>query len=348
MEHDMKAAVLYGAKDLRIEDRKAPLFHAEDSVIVRVRSCGICGSDIPRYYLGRARKYPLILGHEFSGEVVEFGKSVKDLKKGDHCVGVPLFPCGTCPACLTGNFSLCANYSFLGSRQDGAMQELIELPRRNIFPIGKEISFDNAAFFEVATVALHAVKLASFEEGARVAVFGSGVVGLLIAQWAKIKGAKEVVVFGRNEKTLQMSSQLGAAETVNVTDVDLKDYRDSFDCVFEASGSQAGVKASLDLVKIQRKVCLVGTYPDGMTFSSSEWWQINKKELVLTGSWMGYSRNFPGAEWIETEANLMSGKLKVDSLIYKTFNLEDTNEAFLEFKRNKVSGRIIIHPSETE
>lgn len=338
----MKAAVLYGTQDLRIEDRDPPDSCPEDSVLLKVKACGICGSDIPRYFQGKARRYPIILGHEFSGEILDFDPKIMDLAKGDHCVGIPLIPCGKCNACLSGNYALCSNYSFLGSRCDGAMQEIIALPRRNVFRVDKKIPYDKAAFFEVATVALHAIKRVKVLSDMKVAIFGSGVVGLLILQWLLIHGVNNVVVFGRNEKTLHTAMELGAKDTINIKETCLVEHYECYDNVFEASGSEDGLKISLMLTNILSSICLVGTYPNEIHFSSREWWQINKKELNLTGSWMGYSSGFPGTEWVETDKAISNNILNLDPLIYKRFPLNSAVKAFDEFKAHKVCGRIIL------
>lgn len=123
MPETMKAALLYGDEDIRYEDVEVPEVKT-GMVKVRVRACGICGSDVPRVFNKGAFYYPIILGHEFSGEVVEVADDVTSVKVGDCVVGAPLVPCMKCDDCLRGDYASCKKYSFMGSKQSGAFCDL--------------------------------------------------------------------------------------------------------------------------------------------------------------------------------------------------------------------------------
>lgn len=125
----MKAAVLHAKGDLRYEEYPTPVI-GDNEVLVKVKVAGICGSDIPRVNLGTAHYFPIVLGHEFSGEIVETGKDVTTLKQGDRVSCAPLLPCMKCEDCQKGNYSLCKNYSFIGSREQGGFAEYVKLPEK--------------------------------------------------------------------------------------------------------------------------------------------------------------------------------------------------------------------------
>ena len=190
----MKAAVLHANEDVRYEEIATPEVKP-GTVRVRVRACGICGSDIPRVLHNGAHNYPIVLGHEFAGVIDAVGEGVTDLKVGDTVSGAPLVPCMTCDDCQSGNFSLCKHYSFIGSRQNGAFADYVVLPAINAVKYDPAIPFHKAAMFEPYTVGLHGLLLSDYKGGDCVAILGGGTIGLLTMQWVKVFGSKKVVVF---------------------------------------------------------------------------------------------------------------------------------------------------------
>lgn len=152
----MKAAVLHGNEDLRYEEFPTPET-LPGTVKVHVRATGICGSDVPRVLHHGAHFYPVVLGHEFAGDVVEIGEGVEGFQVGDTVSGAPLLPCMKCADCQQGNFSLCKHYSFIGSRQQGSFADYVVMPAQNAVKYDPSIPYEQAAMFEPSTVALHGV-----------------------------------------------------------------------------------------------------------------------------------------------------------------------------------------------
>ena len=140
----MKAAVLHGNEDIRYEEFPTPET-LPGTVKVRVRATGICGSDVPRVLHHGAHFYPVVLGHEFSGDVVEVGEGVTSVQVGDTVSGAPLLPCMKCDDCQQGNFSLCKHYSFIGSRQQGSFAEYVVMPAQNAIQYDPSIPYEQAA-----------------------------------------------------------------------------------------------------------------------------------------------------------------------------------------------------------
>ena len=346
----MKAVVCYGDNIVKYEDIPEPLAD-KDEVKIKVKACGICGSDISRAVGHSAHHYPIVLGHEFCGVVEEVADTIDNIKKGDKVVVAPLIPCNDCEDCKNGNYSLCSNYSFIGSRQQGAMAEYIVVPRKNVLKISDSISFEQGALFEPATVALHALYQNKYEANGTVAIFGGGTIGVFILQWVKILGCKKVVVFGRDKKHLELSKRLGADAVISTLDNDFMEQAmtftegKGFDYVFESAGSNQTIKLAFEFAGKKSHVCLVGTPTKEISFSVKEWEMINRKEFYLTGSWMSYSAPFPGKEWEMTSKHFENGDLKYDEEIFhKKFMMSNASDAFNLFKadRAKIKGRVIL------
>ena len=346
----MKAVVCYGNGNIKYEE-VADVFPKSNEVKIEVKACGICGSDIPRALSNKAHSYPIILGHEFSGIVSEVGNDVKNILIGDKVTVAPLIPCNNCEDCNNGNYSLCSNYSFIGSRRQGAMAEYVVVPQENIIKLDDNISFEQGALFEPATVALHALRQINYKPSDNVAILGGGTIGLFTMQWVKILGCKNVTVFGRDKDHLLIAKELGADNIISTLDKNFIDVaykytnNKGFDYVFESAGSDTTIKYAFQLVKKKGSICFIGTPKNEIIFKVQEWEQINRKEIYLTGSWMSYSKPFPGKEWEMTKRYMGNNTLKFDSKIfYKQFPMKKANEAFSLFKDKtiKVNGRVLL------
>lgn len=345
----MKAAVLFGNEDLRYTDWETPVC-GKGQVKVHVRATGICGSDVPRVLHHGAHFYPIVLGHEFSGDVVEVGEGVTRVKPGDTVSGAPLVPCMKCADCQRGDFSLCKHYSFIGSRQQGSFAEYVVLPESNAIPYDPSVPYEQAAMFEPSTVALHGLLHAGFKGGGDVAVLGLGTIGIFTLQWARILGAGRITAFDLDNSRLELARRMGAHETINTLEPDFLEKARAltggrgFDDVFEAAGSPVTMKMAFQLAGNKARLCFIGTPHTDMTFSPSEWENMNRKEFTLTGSWMSYSAPFPGREWEWTARRFSSGELKFDpSFIFRTYPLKDAAEAFqLYHNPSQVHGKVML------
>ncbi len=345
----MKAAVLYANEDIRYSDWETPVC-GENEVKVRVRATGICGSDVPRVLHGGAHFYPVVLGHEFSGDVVETGKNVKSVKVGDTVSGAPLLPCMDCEDCKKGDYSLCKHYSFIGSRQQGSFADYVVIPEINAVKYDSSVPYEQAAMFEPSTVALHGLLHSGYSGGGSIAVLGMGTIGIFTLQWAKILGAEKTVAFDIDESRLELAKRMGADETINTLEPGFADKAKDitsgrgFDAVFEAAGSPVTMKMAFALAGNKSKLCFIGTPHNDMTFTPAEWENMNRKEFTLTGSWMSYSAPFPGREWSMTAEHFAKGDLKFDpSFIFRRFPMSRAGEAFELYKNpSQVHGKILL------
>lgn len=345
----MKAGVLHAREDIRYEDIEKPV-PLKNQVLIKVKYTGICGSDIPRVNGDASHFFPNVIGHEFSGTVVEIGEEVTSVKAGDRVAGVPLVPCMKCEDCQVGDYSLCKNYSFIGSRQFGSFAEYVVVPEKNAVIIDNEVSFEQGAFFEPATVALHGLLRVPYEGGKTVAILGGGTIGMFVMQWAKIFGAKEAVIFDIADERLELGKRLGATAGINTLDegfmeeaMELTGGR-GFDYVFETAGSTVTMKMAFELAANKSHLCFVGTPTKEISFSVKEWENMNRKEFTLTGSWMSYSAPFPGKEWELVSHYFKTGDLKFDdSFIFKKIPLSQIADAFEMYNiPDAVKGKILI------
>lgn len=351
---NMKAGVVHAREDIRFEDIEKPV-PGEGQVLIKVKYTGICGSDVPRVNADACHFFPNVLGHEFSGTVEETGKGVVSLKAGDRVAGVPLIPCMICEDCQKGNYSLCKHYSFIGSREFGSFAEYVVVPEKNAVKFDDEVSFEQGAFFEPATVALHGLKRVPYEGGKTVAILGGGTVGMFVMQWAKIFGAAEAVVFDIEPSRLELGKRLGATAGINTQEKDFMDQAmeltegRGFDYVFETAGNTITMKMAFELAANKANVCFVGTPTKDLSFSVKEWENMNRKEFTLTGSWMSYSAPFPGQEWKAVAHYFKTGALKFDeSFIYKKVPLAKIADAFEWYKTpGTVKGKILIDSEQS-
>ena len=260
-------------------------------------------------------------------------------------------PCMKCEDCKKGNYSLCKHYSFIGSREFGSFAEYALMPEKNVVPFGEDVTFEQGAFFEPATVALHGLQRVPYVGGKNVAILGGGTIGMFVMQWARIFGAKNLVVFDIANERLELGKNLGATAGINTLEKDFMEKAKAltggrgYDYVFETAGNTITMKMAFELAANKANVCFVGTPTRELSFTVDEWENMNRKEFTLTGYWMSYSAPFPGKEWELTAHYFNTGELKIDgSFIFKTMPLSKIADAFEMYKTpGTVKGKILIN-----
>ena len=343
----MKAAVLYANDDIRYADWQDPAIDS-GSVIVKVKAAGICGSDVPRVLHNASHYYPNVLGHEFSGEIVEVGSDIKDydLNVGDKVTGAPLLPCMKCADCQKGDYSLCKFYDFIGSRRQGAFAEYLKLPAVNAVKFDKSLSYEQGALFEPSTVGLHGLRVNNYTGSYEVAILGGGTIGLFTMQWAKIFGAKSVTVFDISDERLDLCRKMGADYTVNTQNCEnkIENYKNAYHFVFETAGNNITMQSAFEIADNKANICFIGTPSKDLNFTPKLFENMNRKEFRLTGSWMSYSAPFPGEEWQLTAHYFKTGQLKFDDkIIFKKYDLSQAKEVFDLYKNpGQVKGKIMF------
>ncbi len=250
MSEQMRAAVLHAPGKLVVEQVAVPEIGPDD-VLLRVSACGVCGSDIPRVLTTGTYHFPTIPGHEFGGRVVKTGKHVEPSLVGRRAAVIPLIPCRKCSMCEVGAFALCEAYDFLGSRSDGGFAEYVRVPAQNLVFVPDEVDDDSTAFLEPISVALHVIENCGVSYGDTVAVYGLGAIGVFVAQWAKVFGAKTVYAVDLDPKKIEVANQLGLYG-VNSAETDAEAFlkaQGGVDRVFEASGAPAVFNQALRVLR---------------------------------------------------------------------------------------------------
>lgn len=333
----MKAAVFYGPYDIRIEERDVPKYGKND-VLIKLRAAYVCGTDVHIYSGNFDVPAPLIIGHNYSGEIEAVGSDVRDFRQGDRVMVEPVRYCDECFYCQMGRYNICSHRVLPGMEKDGAFAEYTAVPSRNAFKIPEKVSFEEAAAMEPAAVALHAMDFAKPLIGEYVAIIGQGPMGLVQTQMARLCGLK-VIAVDLIPYRLELAKKLGADHVVNASRSDpVKEVvgltGEGADIVLESSGSVKGVKLTTKLARPAGRIVIVGSSRELLKHGpNSE--EILTKELIVYG--------VAGSAWKYSLAmNLVAeGKIDIKSLITHRFPLEEIKGA-LETARRKEKNVVMV------
>jgi L-iditol 2-dehydrogenase len=323
----MKVLRLHAVGDLQIHEEPIPVVKAREK-LVRLRTVGICGSDLHWFSEGgigdAALAHPLVLGHEFSGET----------ETGERVAVDPAIPCGQCEWCEKGHPNLCVNLKFAGhDRHDGALRECMAWPEKCLHPLPDSLSDAEGAMLEPLGVAIHAVDLAKIKAGMRVGVFGCGPIGLLIIQLARLSGATEILATDRLAHRVEAAKGFGASQAFLIEEDSLGGERRAaiqkrgVHIAFEAAGAQEAVDDAFAAVRPGGKVILVGIPDNDKTsFSAST---ARRKGLTIKLV-RRMKHTYPRAVDL-----VWKGMVDVRSLVTHCFPFEQALEAFQVAKRRE-------------
>lgn len=275
----MKTAYFTALRRIELADAPEPKLQSPDDALIAIDRVGVCGSDVHYFVDGRigdqALHYPATLGHECSGTVLAVGAAVKHVSAGDRVAVDPAFPCRACDQCRTGRFHTCRKLLFMGvpDQAPGALAERSVVPAACCFKIPDAVSLDKAMLVEPLSVGLHAVRLAQLAPGAKIAVLGTGPIGLSVLLCAKATVACTTVATDLLDERLAVARQSGADATINARQGDVRTECaragvPEFDVVFECSGDPACVDQSQSLLRPGGTLMLVGIPPvDAVSFN---------------------------------------------------------------------------------
>lgn len=348
----MKAYVLEGVNQLEYKEIDRPQLKAGE-VLVKVCAAGICGSDIPRVFTTGTYHFPTIPGHEFSGVVVDACDDTGLAWVGKRVGVFPLIPCQECACCKEGNYEMCSNYNYLGSRCDGGFAEYVAVPVWNLIELPEEVSFTEAAMLEPAAVALHAVRRLDLEGVSSVALFGLGTIGIIIAQWLHIYGVEVVFATGHNDTHGDVMKKVASSKYVYIDTVRANTQQSSGDVskkIIELTDSN-GVDAVIDCVATSNslidalacvkpggQVVVVGNPKDDVIIDKNSYWKILRKQIRLTGTWNSSFTHEEGDDWHTVLKACVSEKLHLEELITHQLSFEDLYYG-LGLMRNKLEYR---------
>jgi (R,R)-butanediol dehydrogenase / meso-butanediol dehydrogenase / diacetyl reductase len=334
----VKALVYHGQKDVRYEDFSLRDELGPREVRLKVKFAGLCHTDFNEYLHGplfvaqnphsrTGRSIPLVIGHEFSGEVVEIGAEVWRIRVGDRVAVNAVDSCGECIFCRRGTPALCTSVAYIGFARDGGFGEFAIIPERCCHSLGPKISFQAGAVVEPLAVALHAVRQAKMRIGSTAAIVGAGAVGLCVLQALRATGVRSVFVIETISAKESIATRLGAAAFLNPSDASflqsIQQLTDGVgvDAAFECVGSAPALRTAVEVTSAGGAICVVGIFPGAFEFDLNSV-LIHEKTIVTS---LGYSDEFP-----TVIAMLADGRLEAEPLITHTISLAEGVELGLK------------------
>jgi len=328
-------------KGIWLQDTPKPEVGHND-LLIKIRKTAICGTDMHIYnwdeWSQNTIPVPMVVGHEYVGEVVGMGQEVKGFEVGDRVSGEGHITCGHCRNCRAGRVHLCRNTEGVGVNRPGAFAEYLVIPAFNAFKIPDNISDDLASIFDPFGNAVHTAL--SFDlVGEDVLITGAGPIGIMAAAVAKHVGARHVVVTDINPYRLELAKKMGATRTVDVSKENLQDVMDElgmsegFDVGLEMSGVPVAFRDMLNKMNHGGKIAMLGIPPQDVAI---DWNQVIFKGLVIKGIY--------GREMFETwykMASLLQSGLDLSPIITHTFSIDDFQKGF-DTMGSGHSGKVIL------
>lgn len=337
----MKAICFPEPNKVQIEERPMPVISSPDEVLMKIKTGGICGSDMHVYH-GRSpvATYPRVPGHEIAGEIVEVGSAVNRVVVGDRVVMDPVIHCGECYQCRIGRQNVCAKLKVRSAHVDGGFQEYLVLPQTSVYKIPHNISWDEAAMIEPFTIAEQVCSRAELTGDDTVFIMGAGPVGLSVLKRAKLSGARCIIsdIF---DNKLELAKQFGADLAINAANTDVKTALMQFTgdigatVVVDAVCNTRSFEQALEYVCAAGRVITLGFSKE---LSSIAQFSITMRELDVRGSRL-HNNKFP-----VVIDHFASGRLKVAEMITHRFPFTEIAKAINVIEDPKIdSGKVLLY-----
>jgi L-iditol 2-dehydrogenase len=303
--------------------------------LLKVKRIGICGSDIHAFHgIHRFVTFPIVQGHEGSGEIVETGSEVSGFAAGDRVTVRPQASCGRCIHCLGGNFNLCEEYKVIGviGGIAGMASEYFQVEASLLHKLPDGMSFDQGAMVEPAAVAVHSIRRGGRIQGAKVLVFGAGPIGNLVAQAAKAFGAQQVMITDINQTRLDLAQKCQIDYCINTSKEDLKKAvcdrfgRDRADIIFDCAAVKATILNSIDLARRGSSILIVGNFNEPVSLELA---LVQRREISLIGV-----MNYIGADFDDAIQLIAAGKIRTTEFVSAYFGLKDYLSAYHYIQAN--------------
>jgi L-iditol 2-dehydrogenase len=341
----MKVAMYYNNNDVRIEEMPIPKIN-DNELLVKVKACGICGSDVMEWY--RLKTAPRVLGHEMSGDIVKVGKNVKKYKVGDRIFVSHHIPCNTCDYCKKDQHTICDTLHSTNF-DPGGFSEFLRVPEINIdsgvFILPSEVSYEDGAFIEPLACVVRGLRAADIRKGQNILVIGSGVAGLLNIKLAKAYGAEKIFATDINDFRLKKAIEVGADEVFHANEnipEKIKQYNNGelADLVILCVGAPSAAKQALESVASGGTILFFAPTEPGVEipFPLFDLWN---KQVKMVSTYAGAPVDIKEAiELIKTK------KVKVTDLITHKFSLNEAEKGFKLTAQASDSIKIIIEPQK--
>ena len=325
----MRQVVLTAPKQIEFREVAAPEAGnlKSDEVLLRILRIGICGSEIHSYHGQHpATFYPVVQGHEYSAEVVAVGSAVRKVKPGDRVTGRPQLVCGECNPCKRGQYNVCSNLRVEAFQADGVAQDYFVIPEERVVALPEGMSPDYGAMVEPTAVAAHATSRPRALEGRNVVVSGAGTIGNLVAQFARARGAKRVVITDVSDYRLSKARECGIERTLNVAREPLDGKiaelfgDEGYQVAFECAGVESSVRSLMATVEKGGDVVIVGVQAKDPAVSM---FHLGEHELNLIGSMM-----YRHEDYLKAVEEISAGRIRLAPLVSNRFPLEKYREAY--------------------
>jgi len=343
----MKALVLSQYRQLELQDLPQPT-PAADEVLIQVRACGICGSDVHGYDGSTGRRIPpLVMGHEAAGVIAAVGGAVKDFAVGDRVTFDSTISCGQCHFCKRGQVNLCDARQVLGVscgdyRRAGAFAEFVTVPARVLYRLPDGLAFEKAAMIEAISVAVHAVHLTPVELNDTAVIVGAGMIGLLTLQAARLAGCRKIIAVDVDEGRLQTALSLGATHSILAKDQDVpalvREWTDGrgADVAFECVGTSVTVQSAIESTRKGGTVTLVGNIAPRIELPLQS---VVTRQIRLQGSCAS------GGEIPACIELLAAGLIQVEPMLSAFAPLEDGPRWFERLYSHEAGlMKVVLHP----
>mgnify|MGYP002628033910 CR=1 FL=1 len=344
----MKAMLLKEYKHLEVTEMPEPEVGAND-VLVEVRACGICGSDIHGYDGSSGRRIPpLVMGHEAAGVIAKVGVDIESFEVGDRVTFDSTVSCGHCKFCRAGSINLCDNRKVLGVscgeyRQHGAFAQFVAVPQNILYKIPEGLAFEHAAMIEAVSIAVHAANRAPVKLGDTAVVVGSGMIGLLVIQAIRLAGCSQVIAVDLDNDRLMLAKQLGADVTLNAkTDDVIAEVKSltggkGADISIEVVGASVTIETAIEATRKGGSITLVGNLAPKVEVPLQA---IVTRELTLYGS-CASNGEYPACIDL-----LEKGDIQVEPLITAKASLEEGPGFFDRlYKGEPGAMKVILQPN---
>lgn len=318
----------------------------KDNVLIKIAACGICGTDVHIYNGGKGSAEvtpPIILGHEFAGEIVAVGDQVDCVQVGDHVTVDPNIYCGKCHFCRNGKKQLCENMKAVGVTQDGGFAEYCIVPQAQCIKLNPEIPLKYGAMVEPLACCLHGIDRTGIRQGDTVCVIGGGAIGLMMVQLAKLAGASKIILSEPVAMRREIAVKVGADLVIDPINEDLqkklKEYTgtEGVDIVIECVGKIAATRQAFTAAKRGATILLFSVADPNAVYELNVY-DVFQKELKIVGS-------FVNPDTHERAAALIgSGKIILEPIITHSFALDRLEEA-IRMQMSSESIKVIIEPA---
>lgn len=343
----MRAAIYFGPEDMRIEEKEKPRC-GEGEVLLRIRACAICGTDVRIYYQGQKNVVPpQVIGHEIAGTIEDFGGAVRNYQRGDKVILVTPVGCNRCEFCREGRHNLCLDFKALGYHYPGGFSQYMLIPpeavkQGSLIKIPGDLPFEEASLVEPLSCCLNGQEYLEIKEGDTVVVFGAGPIGCMHVELAKSQGAKRTILVDISKERLSLAKRFSVDTFINSREEDVVARVLSLtgnlgaDVVITACSANVAQEESLRIIKKRGRISFFAGLPKDKPTISLDSNIIHYKEISLFGAFASHKRQYEKALSL-----VSSGKIKVGKFITHTISLDELVQG-IELTRSGRGLKVIV------